>query len=103
MAHNENSTAVIEVTLGCRDPAGSALLAALLQSVRVDGAGPERGTGLGLPIVKAIVEAHGGTVQVRSEVGHGTTFSLRIPGFRSEPRSLDEPSALDANAALAKR
>ena len=58
------------------------------------------GTGLGLPIVEAIVEAHGGTVQVRSEVGHGTTFSLRIPGFRSGAESFDEPSALDANAAL---
>jgi signal transduction histidine kinase len=37
------------------------------------------GTGLGLLIVKEIVEAHGGTVGVRSEPGHGSTFWLRLP------------------------
>jgi two-component system sensor histidine kinase ResE len=37
------------------------------------------GTGLGLAIVKNIVEAHQGTVQVRSHVGKGTTFSIVFP------------------------
>ncbi len=37
------------------------------------------GTGLGLPIVRGIVEAHGGTVSVESRVGKGSTFTLRIP------------------------
>jgi signal transduction histidine kinase len=40
------------------------------------------GTGLGLAIVKAITEAHGGAVVVKSAVGEGTTFQLRLPGFR---------------------
>jgi signal transduction histidine kinase len=40
------------------------------------------GTGLGLAMVKAIVESHGGTVSVRSRLGHGSTFELRLPGFR---------------------
>ena len=39
------------------------------------------GTGLGLAIVKAIVEAHGGTADVSSERGHGTAFELRLPRF----------------------
>jgi len=37
------------------------------------------GTGLGLSIVKHIVEAHGGTVQVKSKVGEGSTFSFILP------------------------
>lgn len=37
------------------------------------------GTGLGLPIVLRIVEAHGGELRLRSEPGHGTTATLRIP------------------------
>ena len=37
------------------------------------------GTGLGLNLVKRIVEAHDGTVSVRSEPGRGTEFVLRIP------------------------
>ena len=37
------------------------------------------GTGLGLAVVKHIVEAHGGTVNVESEQGRGSTFSFAIP------------------------
>ncbi len=37
------------------------------------------GTGLGLSIVKAITELHGGSAEVRSAVGHGTTFSVYLP------------------------
>ncbi|HEX4461300.1 MAG TPA: response regulator [Polyangia bacterium] len=37
------------------------------------------GTGLGLMIVREIVEAHGGSVSVRSKPGHGSTFSVRLP------------------------
>jgi two-component system OmpR family sensor kinase len=46
----------------------------------VRGADAERrpGTGLGLPIVKAIAEAHGGAVTVESEPGAGTSFALTL-------------------------
>lgn len=37
------------------------------------------GVGLGLPISKAIVEAHGGTIRVESKLGQGTTFTFRVP------------------------
>jgi len=37
------------------------------------------GTGLGLPIVKSIVDAHHGLIRVESEPGHGTTFSVFFP------------------------
>jgi signal transduction histidine kinase len=38
-----------------------------------------QGTGLGLPIVKAIVEGHGGAVTVKSVVGEGTLFRVELP------------------------
>jgi len=41
--------------------------------------GKETGTGLGLAIVRHIVESHGGTVTVRSKLGEGTCFTVRIP------------------------
>jgi signal transduction histidine kinase len=37
------------------------------------------GTGLGLYICRAIAEAHDGTISVRSELGHGSTFRLELP------------------------
>ncbi len=37
------------------------------------------GTGLGLSLARRIVESHGGTISVRSEVGKGTQFLIRIP------------------------
>ncbi len=46
------------------------------------------GTGLGLPVVHGIVTAHGGSINVKSDVGQGTRFEIRLP--ISEPRDLKE-------------
>jgi len=42
----------------------------------------EKGTGLGLPIVRGLVEAHGGKVQLKSELGKGTTVTASFPRER---------------------
>jgi signal transduction histidine kinase len=43
------------------------------------GTAGERGTGLGLTIVRRLVELHGGQIAVESEEGRGTTFTIRLP------------------------
>ncbi|MDF0651789.1 MAG: hypothetical protein CV081_04825 [Nitrospira sp. LK265] len=43
------------------------------------------GTGLGLPIVKEIMEAHGGSISVTSEVNKGSIFTLRLPALVQQP------------------
>jgi len=40
---------------------------------------PTAGIGLGLPITLLIVEAHGGRIDVESEPGRGSTFTLTVP------------------------
>jgi signal transduction histidine kinase len=46
---------------------------------RGDHSRAERGLGLGLSLVRAIVRAHGGSVDVRTELGRGSTFTIRLP------------------------
>jgi len=43
-----------------------------------------QGTGMGLPIAKAIVEAHGGTISVVSQLGQGSVFSFTLPVSREQ-------------------
>lgn len=46
------------------------------------------GTGMGLPIAKAIVEAHGGTISLTSQRGHGSVFSFTLPVAHGQPAHL---------------
>jgi signal transduction histidine kinase len=48
-------------------------------SAPTDAAGHRAGTGLGLPLALAIAQAHGGVIDVESALGHGSTFTLRVP------------------------
>jgi signal transduction histidine kinase len=47
--------------------------------------GGRHGAGLGLPIARGIVEAHGGTIWIESAAGRGTTVRFTLPGSELEP------------------
>lgn len=40
---------------------------------------PDSGTGLGLSLAKSIIQLHRGSIEVTSQVGYGTTFSIKLP------------------------
>nr|MBA3656884.1 HAMP domain-containing histidine kinase [Gemmatimonadaceae bacterium] len=58
--------------------------------------GSRSGAGLGLFIVKGIVESHGGTLSVESVPGSGTTFRFTLPGASDAAWRPDSPAVLEA-------
>jgi PAS domain S-box-containing protein len=51
----------------------------------------KKGTGLGLMIVQRIVRAHGGHIEVESQVGRGTIFRIWLPLHQRGPRMIEAP------------
>jgi two-component system sensor histidine kinase SenX3 len=62
--------------------------------------GPRRretlGAGLGLYIVKQIVDGHDGSIRVESQPGHGSTFTMRLPVRSGETRRRASDRVVDA-------
>jgi two-component system cell cycle sensor histidine kinase PleC len=52
-----------------------------------------RGTGLGLPLVKSLAEAHGGSFALESEIGVGTLATVTLPASRVLRYRGDYPQA----------
>jgi signal transduction histidine kinase len=62
----------------------------------------EGGSGLGLAICRWIVEAHGGQIDVRSQVGIGSCFMVVLPGVVTPPLEEPPPEAEDAEEPVGR-
>jgi signal transduction histidine kinase len=63
------------------------LATALAVYGQVDGVASRlNGTGLGLPLTKALAELHGGRLEIVSRKGKGTTATIHLPGESARPR-----------------
>jgi len=68
----------------------------LFQRLSAKPTGGELSTGLGLSIVKQMIELHGGRVWIESDLGHGATFCLELPlrvGPRRDVKEQEDPAA----------
>jgi signal transduction histidine kinase len=60
--------------------------------VSAGSAGEQDRTGLGLPIARAIVAAHGGTIWAESPPGRGAVFHIKLPGYSSASVPTSDPT-----------
>jgi two-component system, OmpR family, sensor histidine kinase KdpD len=78
----ENTGAELVVSIADRGPGIDELEQSLIFDKFFRGKGNRysvQGTGMGLAIAKAVVEAHGGTIKVTSQLGQGSVFSFALP------------------------
>jgi signal transduction histidine kinase/DNA-binding response OmpR family regulator len=59
-----------------------------------------QGTGIGLSIAKEFIKLHGGTIEVESEMGKGTTFKVFLPFIRMEIPSVKDPALTSCQAVI---
>ena len=78
-AHEGEGCAIVEVTDTGIGISSEDLPHIFKRLYRVDSARSSVGAGLGLSIARQIVQAHGGTLDVQSEVGNGSTFTVSLP------------------------
>ena len=61
-----------------------------------------QGTGMGMPIVKSLIDMMGGTIEISSELGVGSTFTVQIPlDIDKNPRAHIKPAEATPNCSLA--
>ncbi len=94
-ARQENGQVVIEITdHGCGMPEATVQQAfqPVTENHKTDGS-----TGLGLFLCHSLVEAAGGSIQIHSKVGTGTSIQLYLDRSGQEPPSISEPIAKSSN------
>jgi signal transduction histidine kinase len=60
---------------------------------------PRSGAGLGLSLVKSLIDLHGGTVTIDSVAGRGTTITCRLPAALQEPAGVPPSAQIESRAA----